>query len=128
MLDNCETNPFEKLPKPNLAKTRDRVLDDGELRAILSAAGTMKRYGEIVRLLILTGQRAGQIARLHQDWIDDEERIVHFPAWVRKNKTAHSVPFGSLFKTVTAINKPVEGYLFSPPNMAGVAFSGLIKE
>src|SRR5262249_25491063 len=42
---------------------RDRVLSDGELAAVWQALGA-DRFGDIVRLLILTGQRKLEIADL----------------------------------------------------------------
>ena len=125
--DYCSENPLDRMPKPRLSNSRDRVLDDGELRSIWHAAGQMRRYGELVRLLILTGQRAGQIARMHQSWIDEEVQLINFPAEVMKNKVAHTIPYTPLCKTALMVNKPVEGYLFSPPGMPGVAFSAWSK-
>ena len=44
----------------------------------------MNRYGAIIRLCILTGQRRNQIASLRKDWIQDN--LVIFPAAVMKNE------------------------------------------
>ena len=51
---------------------RDRVLSIEELRAIYRAAGKLSRGNELfVKLLLLTGQREGVIARLEQDEVKD---------------------------------------------------------
>ena len=126
-LGYCSVNPLANVRKPKVASSRKRVLDDAELTAIWHACGKLRKYGQIVRLLILTGQRAGQIARLHESWIDKDERVINFPESVMKNKLAHTIPFGSLFLTAITLNKPVDGWLFSPPGMPGVAFSAWSK-
>jgi len=74
--------------------TRARVLSNEELKAIWDACdGT---YGFIVKLLILTGQRRGEIAALHWEWIDEEARTISFPASITKNGRPHTIPFGPM--------------------------------
>jgi integrase len=46
---------------------RDRVLTDAELKAIWNSTGDGKILSNIIRLLILTGQRRGEIAQLIMD-------------------------------------------------------------
>ena len=59
------------IPKAKEAE-RDRVLSIDELRAIYRAAGKLSRGNELfVKLLLLTGQRQGVIARLEQDEVKD---------------------------------------------------------
>jgi predicted small metal-binding protein len=63
-----------RLPEGNVAsntnkreeRSRERVLADAELRAIWAACEA-DDYGAILKLLILTGQRANEIAGLRQD-------------------------------------------------------------
>ena len=56
-------NPFADLPVAKSIVKRERVLSDAELAEIWRAAGEMSApYGAIVRLLILTGQRRGEVA------------------------------------------------------------------
>ena len=50
-------------------KARDRVLSNDELKRIWNAAGD-DVYGTIVKLLILTGQRRGEIAGLRWSEVD----------------------------------------------------------
>jgi integrase len=83
-----------KPPRPSLP--RERVLSKAELKAVLTTAraepGT---FSTIVELLVLTGQRRGEIAALRDDWINWERRTITFPAKVAKNKRQHTIPFGS---------------------------------
>jgi integrase len=91
-------------------KPRDRVLTDDELREIWEAAGD-DHYGCIVRLLMLTGQRADEMAGLGRPEIGKAEvkeaRLGEFklPAFTidvidlaparTKNKRRHIVPLST---------------------------------
>lgn len=102
-----DRSPLEAMQPPNAWRARDRVLSADELNAIWSAAaGT---YGAIVKLLVLTGQRRGEIASLRADWINREERIITLPSAITKNKSQHSFPFGLL---AAQLLPSVDGHLF----------------
>jgi integrase len=63
-------SPLEGLELPSKWKPRERVLTDDELRAVWGAADAVEGYGGIiVKLLILTGQRRGEISSLRSEWI-----------------------------------------------------------
>jgi integrase len=70
-------------------KSRERVLSDDELRSIWSALGD-DQYGAIVKLLMLTGQRAGEIGGLRWGEIVDDSIIL--PPERVKNARTHIVP------------------------------------
>jgi integrase len=58
-----QTNPFAALPVSKGIAKRERVLSDEEIREIWRAADKAAApYGSIVQLLILTGQRRGEVA------------------------------------------------------------------
>jgi integrase len=77
--------------------SRERVLSDDELRAVLKTAldGTSP-FSHIVALLILTGQRRGEIASLRWEWINLTDRTITLPATVTKNKRTHTFPYGDM--------------------------------
>ncbi|MEM9476982.1 MAG: tyrosine-type recombinase/integrase [Pseudomonadota bacterium] len=76
------------------SKPRERVLSDEELAAVWHRAeGFGYPYGRIVQLLILTGQRKGEIVGLRRSWIENG-RIVYPSAFV-KNERTHTIPLGS---------------------------------
>jgi len=84
-------SPLEGLKKPYKPTSRDRVLSDRELAIVLSVARSRGQYGQIIELLLLTGQRLNQIAQLRSEWIEDGEQI-RFPAWVMKSGKEHVLP------------------------------------
>lgn len=75
-------------PVEESALKRDRVLAPDELGAIWHAAG-VGDYGDIVRLLILTGQRREEVAGMRWSEINGDWLI---PRGRTKNGIAHAVP------------------------------------
>ena len=71
-------------------RARDRVLSLDELRAIWNALDPDDDYGRIIRLLILTGQRANEIGALRWSEIGDGEIVL--PPARTKNSRRHVVP------------------------------------
>jgi integrase len=78
-------------------KSRDRVLADAELRAIWCALED-NDYGAIIKLLVITGQRAGEIAGLHLSEVREDE--IALPAERVKNARAHRVPLTGLAREI----------------------------
>jgi integrase len=85
-------SPLVGLKPPAAENSRDRILTDQELRAVWQAAGQLGVYGSLVRLLILTGQRRGEIAGLTWSEIDLDKRLISLPRERVKNDRAHEVP------------------------------------
>jgi integrase len=85
-------SPFVGLKAPAEEKSRDRILTDQELRAVWQAASQPDVYGVLVRLLILTGQRRGEIAGLMWSEIDLDKRLINLPRERVKNDRAHEIP------------------------------------
>jgi integrase len=81
-------NPCTGIVK-NPERARDRVLSPKELRIIWRALGD-DHFGCILRLLMLTGQREGEISGLR--WSEVRDNAIHLPAERTKNHRAHVVP------------------------------------
>jgi integrase len=89
------TSPISELEKPPLPKSRERILTDDELRSVWKAAVEMGgHFGRIVQLLIVTGQRKGEITALKLEWI--KEKAITLPAEICKNNRSHRFPIGDL--------------------------------
>ena len=76
-------------------KSRDRVLNGDELVAVWKACGD-DPFGKIVRLLILTGQRAGEVAGMAEGELQRDLRNWSLPASRSKNGLPHDVPLSDL--------------------------------
>jgi integrase len=101
-------SPMAGMSLPFKPVKRKRVLSDGELVAVWRAAETRNDdYGVIIRLLILAGQRRGEIASLHTAYIDGD--LVTLPEELAKNHEEHTYPLGKLAQSLLPRR---EGLLF----------------
>jgi integrase len=92
-------NPMTGLARPEPSKKRERVLSDDELRRVWLACDEIGHpFGPIVKLLILTGQRVGEVRGLRRSEVDGETWTI--PGERTKNKREHHVP---LSKTAMAV-------------------------
>ncbi len=71
--------------------SRDRVLNDAELKLVWQHAGTGD-YGDIVRLLILTGQRREEVAAMTWTEVDLDGATWRIGGERTKNGRPHEVP------------------------------------
>ncbi len=96
-----------RLPDGNVAsytnkreeKSRDRVLSGAELRTVWAACPD-RDFGAVLKLLILTGQRANEIAQLRWDEVHDEQIVL--PGARTKNGRLHIVPLSDPAKALLA--------------------------
>lgn len=114
-IDGIESNPVLGTSKSE-EKSRERVLCDHELRAIWKHAGD-DHHGSIIKLMMLTGQRAEEIASVRRSELTSvtvsatrlteeitlpgfDVRVIDLPGERTKNKRPHLVP---LSKSAAAI-------------------------
>lgn len=93
--DVLDENPAAGIPKPSPSKARERSLNDDELRAFLPALDTAPmtlttRAGLL--MILLTGQRPGEVAGMRWDELDLPAALWHLPSDRTKNARAHTVP------------------------------------
>jgi integrase len=90
------TNPFAALPIAKGIAKRERVLSDAEIGEIWRAAGDAGApYGTIIRLLILTGQRRGEVAGMNWREISDDLSTWIMPGERTKNGATHMIPLSA---------------------------------
>lgn len=116
MMNWCVKRGFiDSSPVPPLSFTtaaRSHILSDADLAAVWGRAGdTGYPYGNITQLLILTGQRRGEIAALRRSWIEDDLAV--FPAGFTKNKREHRLPLSPMAQQVLT-ELPETGDLYFP--------------
>ncbi|HLG48148.1 MAG TPA: integrase arm-type DNA-binding domain-containing protein [Reyranella sp.] len=116
-------NPLEGVDIPKPGK-RSRVLTDAELVAVyLGAEKLGYPFGTIVQLLILSGQRRGEIAGLQSTWLSDGFTL---PPGFAKNSREHVVPAGPVARGILK-NIEREGLLFPAVGEKDRPFSGFSK-
>jgi integrase len=96
MHDLVEFNPAAGT-RPELAyEKRERNLSLDELRRVWAAAGELGYpFGDITRLLILTGQRRSEVAEVPEEWLDREKRMIVIPKEDYKTKRQHAYPLSA---------------------------------
>ncbi len=108
-------NPFALLPLRAVTPARDRVLADGELAAIWRAAeASTGRFGSLVRMLLLTGQRREEAAGMAWPEIADDMATWTIPGSRTKNAAPHTVPLA----------EPVRAILRATPRCGKLVFGG----
>jgi integrase len=100
--DVIVASPCIGVPLPSKETPRDRVLSDEELRRLwLACADLDGRESACVRLLILTGQRRGEIAGLR--WVEVDGDVLMLPAERMKGRVAHIVPLSTQAAAILAL-------------------------
>ena len=95
------SNPFADLPVAKSVAKRDRVLSDEEIAEIWRVARVAgEPYGTIIRLLILTGQRRGEVAGMTWGEISDDLRTWTMLGHRTKNGVPHMVPLSAPTRTL----------------------------
>jgi integrase len=88
-----EANPAYRVKKPGEERTRDRVLNEGEIRALWTALESEPlKWRAIFRLALLTAQRRSEITGMRWDEVDLDGGWWTIPAERAKNGLAHRVP------------------------------------
>jgi integrase len=88
-----ESNPATFTNK-NPEQTRDRVLSEAELRKIWHALPEGD-FGDIIKLLALTGQRRDEIGQLRWDEVDHDRAVITLPPLRTKNGRQHTIPLAA---------------------------------
>jgi integrase len=86
-----DINPVQGTAKAEENGSRERVLAPEELKALWRGLGD-DRFADIVRLLLLTGQRRNEIGLLRWSEVDLARTQITLPAGRTKNGREHSVP------------------------------------
>lgn len=85
--------PTAGIRKPGKEVARDRILDDDELAAVWQATAALGQpFGPIYQLLILTGQRREEVARMRWEQLDLEAGLWTLPKEEVKSDRLHVIP------------------------------------
>jgi integrase len=116
----CETrtylddSPLRKLSKPSKTQSRKRVLQPDEIAAVWRTATELDHaYGHLIKLLLWTGQRRGEIAAFRRTFINPLEKTATLPSGLTKNGIEHVFVLGD--ETLAYLNAlPGQTDLFFP--------------
>ena len=126
-----EVHPIFGLKPPSNEIARDRILTDAEVRAFWAAASAMGfPFGPALLLLLLTGQRRGEVTTMRWSDLDFERAVWTVPAAVAKNGRVHEVP---LSRTAQDILKRLPRFVgsdlvFTTTGTTPISGFGRVKE
>jgi integrase len=123
-------NPFAALPVAKSVAKRERVLSDQELAEVWRAAGDAAApYGSILRLLILTGQRRGEVTGMTWNEISEDLMTWTLPGERTKNGVAHTVPLSGPARDLLRATAPARHRIgeLVLPSALGTQFAGWSK-
>jgi integrase len=123
-----------RLPEGNVAsytaprkeQSRERVLTDAEIKAIWHACRD-DDHGAIVKLLLLTGQRASEIGSLRWDEVADDH--IALPGARTKNNRPHAIPLSAPAKAILDSRRILgRTFVFGRDNSSGFKGWGVCKQ
>ena len=122
-----DANPVSGTAKINEGRSRERVLTQPELVQLWAALGQsnsvpLGQYGDVVRLLILTGQRRNEIAALRWDEVDFDRAVITLPPSRTKNNRTHELPLSPQAVAILQRQPRRKGQEFVFPNRNGGRF------
>jgi integrase len=122
-----DVSPCDNIETPSAENQRERALSGEEIRLLwyaLDNAPMEPNARRILRLMLVTGQRKGEVIGLHVDELDLETGLWTLPASRAKNRREHIVPFSQLAQEIIRQAPPgPEGYLF-PSRLTGAPYRG----
>ena len=129
--DIITTPPTDRLRSPHPEVKRDRVLTDVELHYLLRALDHEKSFfGPLIRLLLLTGQRRGEVAGLLWSELQDFDGdcpLWEIPGHRTKNKHAHLVPLSPTVCRVLSALPRVGDLVFTTTGDTPISGFGKVK-
>lgn len=122
-------NPCRLAAKPRRPKPRSRVLSQAELRALWSVLDQERPPWNIaIKLILLTGQRRGEIFDAEWAEFDLEQRVFTIPAERSKNGREHQVPLSkTAVELLSTIPRGSTAKLFPARGNSGRGASGFSK-
>ncbi len=124
-----EDSPCRNLKAPGKHQSRDRVLSNDELVSVWQCCEEHgDTFGTIVRLLILTAQRRGEVCAMQWDEIDLGQKVWTIPGERTKNGKTHVVPLSeTAIEILTALPRFNSPYVFPARGKLDQPYSGYSK-
>lgn len=109
-----EHSPAHKLSKPTKERSRERSLADYEIKELWQACDTTHYpFGPLVKFLILTGQRRGEVAAMIWDDIKERDKVWQIPPEKNKSERTHTVPLSTLALSILDDAPKMGDYIFT---------------
>jgi len=130
--DLTKSNPCEGVTPPSKQTSRDRILNDVEIRVFWQACNELKYpYGTYFKFLLLSAQRRTEVSEMTFEELDGDEWVI--PPQRAKNGQRHRVPITAEMRGLLKSTGRNSGYIFTvsgnhPINNLGRAAARLRKK
>jgi len=127
--DLLAISPCHKVRKPAKHNSRSRVLTDEELVKVWRAFDAEGYpFGYMGKLLVLTGQRRGEVTEMRWKQIDFERKTWTIPPELAKNSREHTLPLSDAAMAILAsVPRLSEERVFPARNNDTNAISGFTR-
>jgi integrase len=106
--------PTKHISRPAEEHARDRVLSNDEIKEVWNACDNLGwPFGPFIKLLLLTGQRRNEIARMKWNHIDFNSKLWTIPKEETKAKRQHAVPLSEMVAQIIEDIPKNGDYIFS---------------
>jgi integrase len=112
-------SPLAGIEPPRKGRDRERVLTGDEIGRLLRLPRNLAIV-RIMLLLLLSGQRLGQVANLRREFIDEDTGVISWPADLMKGNRRHSIPLTPMVAEILK-DLPQAGLLF--PTRKGTPYN-----
>jgi integrase len=125
-----ETNPTHLVTKPGKECRRDRVLNPAEIRAAWeSIEAESATTAALFKLLLLTGQRPGEVRGMPWSEVDLESRLWTIPAVRTKNKLVQRLPLvGQVLEILSGLSSTRDSEYVFPGRFKDAPLAGHQKQ
>jgi integrase len=108
-------SPVASIKAPAKEQSRDRVLTDDEIKTVWDVFGAMGwPFGQAFQLLLITGQRRDEVAKMRWEDLDLKSGIWTLPREATKANRLHEVPLSRLaLEVLEGAKRTSETYVFS---------------
>ncbi|WP_310596214.1 site-specific integrase [Sphingomonas sp.] len=94
-------SPMDRMRPPHEEQSRERALDDRELRPVwLACEAIGYPFGPFTQLLLLTGQRLREVAGMRWEEFSEDAREWLIPGARTRNKQPHLLPLCELARSI----------------------------
>jgi integrase len=124
-----EINPCVGVRRPSKETSRERTLDDDEIRSLWAATSAIDYpFGPLVRMLVLTGARLREAGEARCSEVDLAAKTWTIPRERAKNDVEHQIPLSPQLVAILESLPRFEGYDFVFTLDGRRPFSGYTRE
>ena len=121
--------PTEAIKRPAKKVARDRVLDKGEIVKVWQGCDALGwPFGSAFKLLLLTGQRRNEVARMKWEHLNPETGVWTLPQQDTKSNRQHDVPLSLMVMEILERLPKNGDYVFSTTGKTPISGFSRVKK